>query len=94
MNMRKKFHQDVAQMKKRYSGKWSENMLTDYYWTHSLWETPKKQYKRQKKTKWGLIDCYINDIVHFMFLNLYTSVKWYINILEKPLLSLFQMCLS
>jgi hypothetical protein len=26
----KKFHQDVSQMEKRYSGMWNQNMLYDY----------------------------------------------------------------
>lgn len=29
----KRFHQDIASIEKRYTGKWSPNMLADYCWT-------------------------------------------------------------
>jgi hypothetical protein len=37
-------------MEKRHTGKWSPNMLADYYWS-LIRETPTGEYKRQKKTK-------------------------------------------
>ena len=27
-----RFHQDIAAIDKRFKGKWSENVLADYYW--------------------------------------------------------------
>ena len=45
-----RFHQDIAQMEKRYSGKWNENMLADYCWTLQR-ETSEESYKRKKTYK-------------------------------------------
>lgn len=45
-----RFHQQIAQMEKRYSGKWTPNMLADYCWTLKR-ETDPGEYKRKKTTK-------------------------------------------
>jgi len=45
-----KFRQDISQIEKRYTGKWSPNMLADYCWSF-IRETPTGENKRQKKTK-------------------------------------------
>jgi hypothetical protein len=44
-----RFHQDISQNEKRYSRKWSPNMVADYCCSLT-WETPTGKYKRQKKT--------------------------------------------
>lgn len=44
-----RFHQDIAQMEKRYSGKCNEKMLADYCWTLQR-ETADEDYKRKKYT--------------------------------------------
>jgi hypothetical protein len=44
-----RFHQDIAQMEWRYSGKRNEKMLADYCWTLQ-WETSEEEYKRKKTT--------------------------------------------
>jgi hypothetical protein len=46
-----RFHQDISQTEKRYSGKWSLNILADCCWS-LIWETPNGECKRQKKMKW------------------------------------------
>jgi hypothetical protein len=43
-----RFHQDTAQMKWRYSGKWIEKMLADYYWM--LQQETSEECKRKKTT--------------------------------------------
>jgi len=43
-----RFHQDIFQMDKRYSGLWSPNMLADCSWS-LIRETPTGKYERQKK---------------------------------------------
>jgi hypothetical protein len=48
-----KFHHDISQYGKGYSGKWSPNMLDDYCWNF-IRETPTGKSKRQKKMKWVL----------------------------------------
>jgi hypothetical protein len=45
----KRFHKDIAQMERRYSGKWNEKMLVDYCWTLQ-WETSEEEYKRKRTT--------------------------------------------
>jgi len=45
-----RFNQDISQIEKRYSGKCSPNMLTDYCW-NLVTETPIGKYKRQKNMK-------------------------------------------
>jgi hypothetical protein len=42
------FHRDIAAMEKRYQGKWSSSMLTDYCWTVTK-DSPGLAYKRQAK---------------------------------------------
>jgi hypothetical protein len=44
-----RFHQDIAQMERRYSRKWNEKMLADYCWTLQR-ETSEEEYKRKKTT--------------------------------------------
>jgi len=45
-----RFHQDISQTEKRYSVKWSPNILSAYYWSLTQ-ETPTGENKRHKKTK-------------------------------------------
>ena len=45
-----RFHQQIATMERRYSGKWSVNMLTDFCWNVTR-ETPCTNYKRSRNTK-------------------------------------------
>jgi len=45
-----RFYQDISEYEKTYSGKWSPNMLADYYWS-LIRETLSGENKRQKKTK-------------------------------------------
>ena len=45
-----KLPQDISRMEKRYSSKWTPNMLADYCWM-LLRETPREEYKRQKMTE-------------------------------------------
>jgi len=42
------FHQDISSMEKRYQGKWSRAVLTDYCWTLAR-DAPTKEYKRKGK---------------------------------------------
>jgi cytochrome b involved in lipid metabolism len=44
-----KFPQDISQMEKRYSSKWTANILADYCWM-LVQETPTEEYKKQKMT--------------------------------------------
>ena len=46
-----RFQQDISQIEKKYSRKWSPYILTDSCWS-LIRETPAYEYKRQKKTKW------------------------------------------
>jgi hypothetical protein len=48
-----RFQQDISQIEKRYSGKWSQNILADCCWS-LIWETPTSECKRQKQIKWVL----------------------------------------
>jgi hypothetical protein len=43
-----RFHQDISQMEKGQSGKWSPNMWSDYC-RRLIRETPNGEYGRQKK---------------------------------------------
>ncbi len=45
-----RFHQQIAQMEKRYAGKWNPSMLADYCST-LIRETPEDAYKRRKISK-------------------------------------------
>lgn len=45
-----RFHQEISQMEKRYSGKWTKNMLADFCWTLHH-ETSAEDYKRKKTSK-------------------------------------------
>lgn len=45
-----RFHQDIAAIEKRYTGKWSPNMLADYCWT-LIRDTPRSSYKRKTSRK-------------------------------------------
>jgi hypothetical protein len=44
------FHQDISQIEKRYSGKWSRNMSAAYCW-RLIRETKTGENKRQKETR-------------------------------------------
>jgi len=43
-------HQDISQMEKRYTVKWSPNILADNCWS-LIKVTPTGEYMRQKKMK-------------------------------------------
>ena len=45
-----RFHEDISQIEKRYSGKLSPNMSADYCW-NLIREGPTGELKRQKKMK-------------------------------------------
>jgi hypothetical protein len=45
-----RFHQDVAVMEKRYQGKWSVNILSDYGWS-IIRDVPVTNYKRKSSAK-------------------------------------------
>jgi hypothetical protein len=45
-----RFHQDISQIVKRHSAKWSPNVLADCCWS-LMWEKPAGGNKRQKKKK-------------------------------------------
>ena len=45
-----RFLQDISYIEKRYSGKWSPNMLADYCCSLKM-DTPTGKYKRHKKMK-------------------------------------------
>jgi hypothetical protein len=45
-----RFHQDIAVMEKRYHGKWSVNMLSDYCWS-IISDVPETNYKRKSSAK-------------------------------------------
>jgi len=47
-----RFHQDIAQMEKRYQGKWNPAMLADYCWSVTG-DVPHTEYKRQGKKRRG-----------------------------------------
>lgn len=42
-----RFHQDIATMEKRYSGRWNEGMLADYCW-NIIRVTPETEYKKKR----------------------------------------------
>jgi hypothetical protein len=44
-----RFHQDISNMEKRYQGKWSLSMLTDYCWTLKR-DVPQATYNRKSTT--------------------------------------------
>jgi hypothetical protein len=46
----KRFYQDISQMGKKYSGKWSPNIMADYCLS-LIRATPSGEYKRQEKKK-------------------------------------------
>ena len=43
-----RFHQEIAEMEKRYQGKWNPSMMADYCWTLQR-DEPGAKYKRQSK---------------------------------------------
>jgi hypothetical protein len=43
------FHQDIYNMEKRYQGKWSLSMLSDYCWTLKR-DVPQGTYSRKSTT--------------------------------------------
>jgi hypothetical protein len=45
-----RFHQDIFQTEKKYSGKWSSNISADCCWS-LIREKTTGEYKRQKKKK-------------------------------------------
>ena len=45
-----RFHQEMAEMEKRYQGRWSTSMLADYCWT-AIRECPEAVYKRNTKRR-------------------------------------------
>jgi hypothetical protein len=45
-----RFHQDIAVMEKRYQGKWSVNMLSDYCWS-IIRDVPETNYKWKSSAK-------------------------------------------
>jgi hypothetical protein len=45
-----RFHQDIAVMEKRYQGKWSVNILSDYCWS-IIRDAPETNYKRKSSAK-------------------------------------------
>ena len=45
---RKRFHQDIAVMEKRYQGRWSPSILADYCWTLAR-DQPELSYSRKAK---------------------------------------------
>jgi hypothetical protein len=45
-----RLHQDIAVMGKRYQGKWSFNMLSDYCWS-IVRDVPENNYKRKSSAK-------------------------------------------
>lgn len=45
-----RFHQEIASIEKRYTGKWSPNMLADYCWT-LIRDTSRSSYKRKTPRK-------------------------------------------
>jgi hypothetical protein len=45
-----RFYQDIADMEKRYQGKWSGNMLSDYCWS-IIRDVPETNYKRKSSAK-------------------------------------------
>ncbi|GBP72152.1 hypothetical protein EVAR_49742_1 [Eumeta japonica] len=45
-----RFHQDIANMEKRYQGKWNVPMLADYCWTIYR-DVPEAEYKRAAKKR-------------------------------------------
>jgi hypothetical protein len=45
-----RFHQDISVMEKRYQGKWSVNMLSDYCWS-IIRDVPDTNYKRKSSAK-------------------------------------------
>jgi hypothetical protein len=49
MNM-EKCHYDISEMEKRFSGKWSPNMLAGCSWSLTR-ETPTGEYKKMMKKK-------------------------------------------
>jgi hypothetical protein len=44
-----RFHQDIYNMEKRYQGKWSLSMLSDYCWTLQR-DVPQATYSRKSTT--------------------------------------------
>jgi hypothetical protein len=52
------FHEDISQIEKRHSGKWSPNMLSDYC-CGTKRETITRENKRQKKTMCVLMKLFL-----------------------------------
>lgn len=53
-----RFHQDITSIEKRYTGKWSPNMLADYCW-NLIRETPGDFYKKKEKFRKLISNGYI-----------------------------------
>ena len=58
-----RFHQDISQMGKKYSGKWNSNIFADSCLV-LIRATPTGEYKRQKKKKWVLINFFVVRILY------------------------------
>jgi len=57
-----RFHQDVLAMEKRYQGKWTSSMLTDYCWKLKR-DVPEDNYRRKPyaSTFWRYVSaCFIS----------------------------------
>ena len=71
-----RFHQDMAQMEKRYNSKWSENMLITTAYTRDTKTTIQEMKENKRRSLMDLSDCYLNYcFVHFMFSTLYIRVE-------------------
>jgi hypothetical protein len=74
----KRLHHDISQTVQRYSGKWSPNMLAQYFW-NLLRETATGECKQQKKIKWVfdflflVVRILYRDTVHY--LTVYVIIK-------------------
>ena len=93
-----KFCQDSSQMGKTYSGKWSPNMLADYWWS-LIREAQTGECKWQKKMKWGfnvyfvvLIRYIVKLFIEFFILGNSPSSEFYVPVFQNSLFHLHRRC--
>ena len=72
-----RFHQDISQMGKKYSGKWNPNIMADYCLriTSATWSG---KYKRWEKKKWVFNEFFVVRILYIVtvhYLTLYVTIK-------------------
>ena len=79
-----RFHQDIMTMEKRYQGKWTSSMFTDYCWILKM-DVPDAKYRRKSIRLYILEEsCFLlHEHVKYYFAHLNSSVALKPCLIEK-----------